>query len=116
MGCLFDFIFEVVFTVIFEGILAIYMKLMTLLVPEHKFGTKLREKIRSGVAIFAILLFLCAIVGFLMYISPPSVIVMKTVGAYMFFISIGFMGVTMTAGIIYRIVKAIKNKHRADNI
>ncbi len=113
MGCLFDFIFEVVFAVIFEGILAIYMKLMTLLVPEHKFGTKLREKIRSGVAIFAILLFLCAIVGFLMYISPPSV--MKTLGAYILYIPLGIMGVTMTAGIIYRIVKAIKNKHKNDN-
>ncbi len=108
MGCLFDFIFELVFTVIFEGILAIYMKLMMLIVPSHKFDTKLREKVKNGVAIFACVLLLCAIIGFLMYLSPTSVV--KTVGAYMLFIPLGIMGVTMTAGIIYRIVKAIKKK------
>lgn len=113
MGCLFDFIFELVFTVIIEAILAIYTALMMLIVPEHKFDKKLRKKIRNGVAIFAVLLLVCAFVGFILYMKPPSVL--KTVGAYMFFISIGFMGVTMTAGIIYRIVKAIKNKHRDDN-
>ncbi len=109
MGCLFELIFEFVFTVIVETILTIYMKLMSLFVPEHRFDKRLRKKIKDGVAIFAVLLFLCSFIGFFLFLQPPSVT--KTVGKYMLFVPLGIMGVQFLAGIIYRIIKAIKSKH-----
>ena len=105
MGCLFELFFEIIFEVIVEGVLALYMKLMTLLVPEHQFDEKLREKIKNGVTVFAVLLFLCSFIGFFLFLQPPSIT--KTVGAYMLFVPLGIMGVQMVAGIVYRIVKAI---------
>ena len=109
MGCLLEVVFEVVFEVILEAILAIYTKLMTLFVPEHKFDKRLREKIKKGVTGFAVLLFLCSFIGFFLFLEPPSTA--KTVGAYMLFIPLGMMGVQIVAGIIYRIVTAIRKRH-----
>ena len=108
MGCLFELIFEVVFEIIFEAVLTIYTKLMTLLVPDHRFDEKLRERIKKGVIVFAAVLFLCALIGFFLFVQPPSVI--KTVGAFMLFVPLGMMCVQILAGIIYRIVKAIKSR------
>ena len=105
MGCLFEFIFELVF----EIVATIYIELMTLIVPKRQFEEKQREKIKGGVAIFALLLFVCAFIGFVLFLQPPSVA--KTVGAYMLFIPLGIMGVQIVAGIIYQIIKAIKNRH-----
>ena len=108
MGCLFELIFELVFTVIVEVTLTIYMKLMTLIVPSHQFDKKLKKKIKNGVAIFAVLLFLCSLIGFFLFLQPPSIT--KTIGAYMLFVPLGIMGFQILLGIVYRIIKAIKSK------
>ena len=109
MGCLFELIFELVFEIIVELILTIYMKLMSLIVPEHQFDEKLKEKIKNGVTIFAVLLFLCSFVGFFLFLQPPSIT--KTVGAYMLFVPLGVMGFQILLGIVCRIINAIKKKH-----
>ena len=44
MGCLFDFIFEVVFGVIFECAFAIYEKIIALLFPERTSSSKVKKK------------------------------------------------------------------------
>jgi len=108
MGCLFELIFEIVFEIIVEVVGAIYIKLMTLVVPEHQFNKQLQEKIKKGVTVFAVLLFLCSFAGFFLFLYPPSIT--KTVGAYMLFIPLGIMGVQTLAGIIYRIIKSIKSR------
>lgn len=108
MGCLLEFLFELVFEILLEGVFAIYVKLMSFLVPEHKFSEKLRGRIKKGVTAFAALLLLCAIFGFFMFLEPPSVT--KTVGAYLLFVPLGIMGAQVIAGIIYRIVKAIRRR------
>lgn len=105
---LFEFLVEVVFEVALEGILTLYMKLMTLIVPEHQYSIKLRERIKKGVAVFAALLFLCFLVGLSLFLQTSSFV--KTVGAYMVFIPLGIMGLQIVAGIIYRIIKAVKAK------
>ena len=108
MGCLLELVFELVFEVIIEIIGTLYVKLMTLIVPEHQFSEKLRERIRKGVTVFAVLLFVCSFIGFCLFLEPPSVT--KTVGAYLLFVPLGIIGIQTLAGIIYRIVKAIKRK------
>ena len=109
MGCLFELIFELFFEIIVELILTIYMKLMSLIVPEHQFDEKLKEKIKNGVTIFAVLLFLCSFVGSFLFLQPPSIT--KTVGAYMLFVPLGVMGFQILLGIVCRIINAIKKKH-----
>ena len=87
MGCLLEIIFEIVFEVIVEGIFALYVKLMTLFIPEHEFSPLLRERIQKGVTAFAAILLLVAFIGFILFVQPPSVV--QTVGAFMLFIPIG---------------------------
>ena len=108
MGYLFEFLFELVFEITAELVLAIYIKLMTWAVPEHKFDERLREKIKKGVTVFAALLFLSSLIGFFLFLQPPSIT--KTVGAYMLFIPLGIMGVQIILGIVCQIVNTIKKK------
>ena len=109
MGCLFELIFELVFEIIVELVLTIYMKLMSLIVPSHQFDEKLKEKIKNGVTVFAVLLFLCSFIGFFLFLQPPSIT--KTIGAYMLFVPLGIMGFQILLGIVCRIIGAIKKKH-----
>ena len=109
MGCLFELIFELVFGIIVELVITVYIKLMSLFVPEHHFDEKLREKIKNGVTIFAVLLFLCSFIGFFLFLQPPSIT--KTVGTYMLFVPLGIMGFQILLGIVCRIISAIKKKH-----
>ena len=108
MGCLIEFLFELVFEVVFELILTVYIELMTLLVPDHQFSPKLRERVKKGVTAFAAILLLCAFIGLILFLQTP--ITVKTVGKYMMFIPLGIIGVQTVAGIIYRIVRAIKRR------
>ena len=108
MGCLLELLFQIIFEVVLEGAAAIYVKLMSLFVPDHKFSPRLRERIKSGVTVFAALLFLCALLGLFFYTIPTSP--SKTVGAYMLFVPLVIIGVQIIAGIIYRIVLAIRKK------
>lgn len=109
MGCLFELIFEIVFEVIVEAVIGIYMKLMTLFVPKHQFDQNLRNKIKNIVTVFAVFLFLTAFLGWILFMQPPSLT--KTIGAYMLFIPLGLMGIQIVAGVILRIVRAIRKKH-----
>ena len=106
MGCLFELLFEFIFEIIVELTFTGYINLMTLLVPQHQFDKKLREKIKNGVTVFAVLLFLCSFTGFFLFLQPHSII--KTIGSYMLFVPLGIMGVQIIVGIIYRIIRATK--------
>ena len=108
MGCLWELIFEFVFEVMIELVGTIYIKLMTLLIPDHSFSNRLRERIKKGVTVFAALLFLCALFGFFLFLQPPSVA--KTVGAYMLFIPLGITSIQILAGIVYQIIKVVKKR------
>ena len=110
MGCLFELIFELVFEIIVELVLTIYMKLMSLIVPSHQFDEKLKEKIKNGVTVFAVLLFLCSFIGFFLFLQPPSIT--KTIGAYMLFVPLGIMGFQILLGIVCRIISTIRKKKR----
>ena len=108
MGCLFELVFTFIFEIVVEVVITVYIKLMTLFVPEHQFDEKLRERIKDGVTVFAVLLFLCSFIGFFLFLQPPSLT--KTIGAYMLFVPLGMMGVQIVVGIIYRIIKAMRKK------
>lgn len=108
MGCLFEVLFEIIFEIVLEAVFTLYTHLMSLLVPGHQFGERLRKRIKNIVTVFAVSLFLCAFIGFFLFLQPPSTV--KTVGAYMLFIPLGIMGLQILAGIIRHIAKAIK-KH-----
>ena len=104
MGCLIELLFEFVI----ELVGTIYVELMTLIVPEHKFDKRLRKKIKNGITVFAVLLFICALIGFGLYTSPNGTT--KTVGTYMLFIPLITIGVQILAGIIYQIIKAMRSR------
>ncbi|MBR7142126.1 MAG: hypothetical protein IKD06_01155 [Clostridia bacterium] len=108
MSFLLEMLFEIVFEIVVEVILNLYIKLMSLLIPEHRFSSKLRQRVKKGVTAFAALLLLCAFVGFFLFLEPPSAT--KTVGAYLLFVPLGIMGVQIAAGIVCRLVRAVKGR------
>ena len=108
MGCLLEFLFELVFEILVEAIISLYIKFMTLFVPNHKHTDKAQQRIKTGVTIFAVLLLLCAIIGFIMYMQDDPLI--KSIGSYMFFIPLIIMGIQIIAGIVYRIFRKFKKK------
>ena len=110
MGCLFELLFEFIFELLIEIIFAIYIKLMTLFVPDREFDEKTREKIKKGVTVFAVSLLICAVIGFILILIPDPAPIVKTIGSYMLFVPLIIIGIEIIAGIIYRIVKAIKKK------
>ena len=104
MGCLFEALFEFVFELVF----AIYVELMSLFIPDRKLDKKMRKKIKNAVTVFAVLLFVCALIGFFLYTLPHSNT--RTVGAYMLFVPLVIIGVQIIAGIICSIIKAMKHR------
>lgn len=108
MGCLLEFLFELIFEVIVEGIFALYVKLMTLFIPKHEFSPALRERIKKGVTAFAAILLLIAFIGLILFMQPSPAA--KTIGAFMLFIPLTVICLQIVAGIIYRIVKAVKSR------
>ena len=108
MGCLLDFLFELVFEILAEAITSLYIKAMTLFFPNHQYNDKTQQRIRTGVTIFAVLLLLCATIGFIMYMQDDPLI--KSIGSYLLFVPLIIMGIQIIAGIIYRIVEKFKKK------
>lgn len=106
-----EFIFELIFGPIIEISLelffTLYIKLMTLIVPEHKFSKKLHERTKTTVTVFAVILFICVPVGFFMFVIPPSSHPIKILGGIMLFGSLVIIAAQVVAGIIL--------KHTKDN-
>lgn len=101
MGCLFEFLFEVVFELLLELVGYVYIKLMTLIVPERSVTERTKEQIKRFVTIFSALLAVVLIVGGILFLSGVGVL--KTVGKYMTYVPLLIMGVQVLTGVILKI-------------
>jgi len=106
MGCLLEAFFQIVYEVILEIIFKICITLTSSFVPEQKLSSKLRGKIKKIVEISTILLLLSSIIGFFLFLYPPSTT--KTVGTFLLFIPLGiFLILIFLRVIIY--ISNLKN-------
>ena len=98
MGCLIEFICEVLLEGVIELVGYCYIKLMTLVVPERAVTDKYRKKIRNIVTVFAVIVALVLIFGFIFWMQSDLFI--KQIGKWMTVSALGVMGVQMALGLI----------------
>lgn len=98
MGCLIEFIFEVIGEAILEG----WMALMQWCVPRKSLSHKVSCVLRTLVKIFSVVLLLCMLAGLIMWVSEDRLI--TQIGKYMLLISLGISAAQIGLGLIVRLV------------
>lgn len=106
MGCLLEFIFEVVFEGVFELIVYAYMKLMTLIVPEKTITDQTATKIKNIVITVSALLGVVLVVGVILLLPPDPAI--NTIGKYMTYVPLTIIGIQVILGIVMKIIGRTK--------
>ncbi len=106
MGCLLEFLFEIIFEGVFEVIVYAYMKLMTLIVPEKKITDQTSTKIKNIVITVSVLLGIILVVGVILLLPPDPAI--NTIGKYMTFIPLTVIGIQVILGIVMKIIGRTK--------
>ena len=98
MGCLYEFIFELVLEVFFEG----YIKLMQLCVSKFNLSEKKRKRVNSAIKIFCSLLILSLFCGLvLLLVQSPTA---KTIGNYLALIPIVISIIQIVVGLVISFV------------
>ena len=110
MGCLLDLFFELFFEGLVELIVYLYMKIVSWILPEHKFSEKLKKRLRNGLEVFSAIMLLSLMcgIGLLIDADPAG----KTVGAYMTYIPLGIIVAQLLLGIIIKVITIIRRKNR----
>ena len=106
MGCLLEFVFEVVFESVAELIVCAYISLVKLIVPDKVFTRQTTTTVRNAVVTVSVLLLISLVVGILCLLPPDPVI--NTVGRYMTYIPLGIIGVEIIAGVVMFVIRKRK--------
>ncbi len=96
MGCLFEFLFEVVLEFFTEGI----TRLMCMVIPKHSLSKKAYKFVKGIVFVFSVLLLSSIFIGFMLILSGDAS--EKTAGYYMLFIPLGIIVIQITLGLVAR--------------
>lgn len=102
MGCIFEFLFEL----IFEGTLELYMYLMLLILPQKMQSKKAEKTVRAVVSISSVILLLCMLIGIVLVFESHKNLVI--IGRYLTFIPLGIAVLQIVAGCFIRFFR--KNK------
>lgn len=105
-----ELILEIVFEFIIEGVFYIYFELMALIVPNFKGNKAMKKKFKRIVKVFSALLIVALIVGLILLMPPITTV--NTAGKIIIFTVLLIIGIQVLAGIIFRIIYAIKNKYK----
>ena len=108
MGCLFEFIFEVVFTGLFHLLLEGYIAISFLIIPRDGISKARENKIRKTLTGFFAILLLFVLFGVIFML--PNMPVLNIVGKYMTFVSLSIIGLQILIGIVAAAVRAIKKR------
>ncbi len=106
MGCLLEFLFEIIFEGVFEVIVYAYMKLMALIVPEKAITDQTSTKIKNIVITVSVLLGVILVIGVILLLPPDPGI--NTIGKYMTFIPLTIIGIQVILGIVMKIIGRTK--------
>lgn len=104
MGCLMEFLGELVFEILGEC----YLALMGLIVPHKVLSKRTEKRVRTAVKIAAGVLLIILIVGVVLFFSGESAF--KTVGGLMTFISLGIIVLQIILGIVVRVLMHFKKQ------
>ncbi len=104
MGCLFEFIFELITEVFMEALMAVNRKLLRLILPVHWLRDSARNRVAAVLAVVDFLSLLCAAVGIgMLLLGKPDI---KAFGAWLLIIPLGIMGVQAVVGFLAWVIRA----------
>jgi hypothetical protein len=110
MGCLFEFLFEVIGEAILELLLEGYLRLMSLIVPSSGIPETQRSKFKRIVKVFSIVLLFSLFIGLLMLIIPGTPVTIHSIGKYLLYISFALIGMQILFGIVLKVAEAVRKK------
>ncbi len=100
MGRLLELVFEVFFEGLVELVGYVYIKLMTMIVPEKAISERVKHGLKVAVTTFSAILMIVLIVGLILLIQEDPGI--KNIGRYMTWIPLGIMGIQVGLGILVK--------------
>lgn len=109
MGCLIEFLGELVFEILGEC----YLALMSLIVPHKVLSESTEKRVRTAVKLVAGALLIVLIVGAVLFFSGESAF--KTVGGFMTFIPLVIIVLQIVLGIIVRVLMHFKKRNSDQN-
>lgn len=110
MGCLFEFIFELVGEILFELTCSGYIYLMTLVTRNAALPETRRKKVENIVKTFSVLLLLGVVIGLILVLIPECTSEVRAVGRWLLIVCLSFIGLQILAGILAKIVSALHKK------
>ena len=99
-----DFLFDILFEFLAEGIAFLYFKLMCGIVPNKKYDACTAENIKYYVKIEAMVLLIIVVVGLIFQIISGF----QTVGLFLIFIPIAIICLQIISRIVVKILTSIK--------
>ena len=100
-----DFLFDILFEFLAEGIAFLYFKLMCGIVPNKKYDACTAENIKYYVKIEAMVLLCIVVVGLIFQMISGF----QTVGLFLIFIPIAIICLQIISGVVVKILTFVKN-------
>ena len=106
MGCLFEIFVEIFVEGILNLVMFVYLKVARILVPSKNVSPEEENKIRNIITTVSVLSVLTLVIGGVFLL--PDDALFNTIGKYMTFIPLSFIGLQVVLSIIVIIVKLLK--------
>ena len=103
MGCILDFLLDVLLEGFIELVLYGYLTLMSWIVPDKAFTPQAEKAVKRVVLIFSGILLLLILIGLALLIQEDPVIV--TIGKHMTYIPLAIIGVQVLLGMIVKLFR-----------
>ncbi|MBQ8797130.1 MAG: hypothetical protein IJZ56_02930 [Oscillospiraceae bacterium] len=108
MGCIMEFLIELFFEGLIELIGYSYVKVVSWILPKHKFSEKLRQRIKTGVLVVFVIAFLTLIIGVgILSDGEPGA---ALTGRYMTVASLAVIGVPLVLGVLVKVITILRKK------
>ena len=104
MGCLIEFFLEIVLEVMLEGLICVYIKLMTLIVPNKVITGRTKTCIKTAVTAVAAVLLLALMIGGCLWLADIPF------GRPMVLVSLGVIAAQILLGNVVQIITKIQHK------
>ena len=110
MGCLFEVFFEIFIECIMELVLYVYLKIVTVAVPDEEISAKTKKKVENAIKTVSLILILTLFIGVILLIADEESF--YTVGKHMTLIPLCALGIQALLGISVLTVRIIKKKKK----
>ena len=102
MGCILEFIFQILFEGLLELIVYCYKELVKLIVPNKVFTDKTKKRLENIILTISAILVITLVIGLVFLIQSDPLI--KNIGRYMTYIPLTMLAIQIALGIVMKII------------